>query len=207
MTSAVSVRRQIQLKNNKNRIKSVLRLILLVVCGAVLGVNVYLANANSLVGNRMPMPFGYGASVVLSGSMEPEFSKGDLIIVAEADSYSKGDVVVFYDGTDLVVHRIIDESDDTVTTKGDANNVEDAPIDRSAIKGKVLFHVDKLGTAVDFIKTPVGTILIIVLAIALVEVPRRRKKEEDDEEKQKILDEIKRLKEEQLHDAEKDEEI
>ena len=195
------------MKNNKNRIKSVLRLILLVVCGAVLGVNVYLANANSLVGNRMPMPFGYGASVVLSGSMEPEFSKGDLIIVAEADSYSKGDVVVFYDGTDLVVHRIIDESDDTVTTKGDANNVADAPVDRSAIKGKVLFHVDKLGTAVDFIKTPVGTILIIVLAIALVEVPRRRKKEEDDEERQKILDEIKRLKEEQLHDAEKDEEI
>ena len=195
------------MKNNKNKIKSVLRLILLVVCGAVLGVNVYLANANSLVGNRMPMPFGYGASVVLSGSMEPEFSKGDLIIVAEADSYSKGDVVVFYDGTDLVVHRIIDESDDTVTTKGDSNNVEDVPIDRSAIKGKVLFHVDKLGTAVDFIKTPVGTILIIVLAIALVEVPRRRKKEEDDEERQKILDEIKRLKEEQLHDAEKDEEI
>lgn len=195
------------MKNNKNRIKSVLRLILLVVCGAVLGVNVYLANANSLVGNRMPMPFGYGASVVLSGSMEPEFSKGDLIIVAEADSYSKGDVVVFYDGTDLVVHRIIDESDDTVTTKGDANNVADVSIDRSAIKGKVLFHVDKLGTAVDFIKTPVGTILIIVLAIALVEVPRRRKKEEDDEEKQKILDEIKRLKEEQLHNAEKDEEI
>ena len=184
-----------------------LRLIILAVCGSILGINVYLANANRLVGNQMPMPFGYGASVVLSGSMEPEFSKGDLIIVAEADSYSKGDVVVFYDGTDLVVHRIIDESDDTVTTKGDSNNVEDVPIDRSAIKGKVLFHVDKLGTAVDFIKTPVGTILIIVLAIALVEVPRRRKKEEDDEERQKILDEIKRLKEEQLHDAEKDEEI
>lgn len=186
------------MKNNKSRLKTVLRLILLVVCGAILGVNVYLANANSLVGNKMPMPFGYGASVVLSGSMEPEFSKGDLIIVAEADSYAKGDIVVFPDGADLVVHRIIEESDDTVTTKGDANDVEDMPIERSAIKAKVLFHVDKVGSAIGFFKTPVGTLLIIVLAIVLVEVPRRRKKEEDDEEKQKILDEINRLKEEQL---------
>ncbi len=193
------------MKNNKKSLKTALRLILLVVCGAVLGVNVYLANANSLVGNQMPMPFGYGASVVLSGSMEPEFSKGDLIIVAEADSYEKGDVVVFPDGDDLVVHRIIEESEETVVTKGDANTVADEPIQRSAIKAKVLFHVDKVGAVVSFLKTPVGTILVIALAIALVEIPRRRQKEEDDEEKQKILDEIRRLREEQLKDAENEE--
>lgn len=192
------------MKNNKSRLKTVLRLVLLVICGAILGVNVYLANANSLVGNKMPMPFGYGASVVLSGSMEPEFSKGDLIIVAKADSYVKGDVVVFPDGADLIVHRIIEESEDTVITKGDANDVEDTPIERSAILAKVILHVDKVGAAVGFLKTPVGTILTIALAIALVEIPRRRKKEEDDEEKQKILDEIKRLKEEQLQRAEEE---
>ncbi|MBR4932995.1 MAG: signal peptidase I [Clostridia bacterium] len=193
------------MKNNKKGLKTALRLILLVICGAILGVNVYLANANSLVGNQMPMPFGYGASVVLSGSMEPEFSKGDLIIVAEADSYKKGDVVVFPDGDDLVVHRIIEESEETVVTKGDANTVADEPIQRSAIKAKVLFHVDKVGAVVSFLKTPVGTILVIALAIALVEIPRRRQKEEDDEEKQKILEEIKRLREEQLKDAENEE--
>ena len=65
----------------KIKIKDVLRWLLIVVCGLILGVNVYLANANSLVGNQLPMPFGYGAAVVLSGSMEPEFSEGDLIIV------------------------------------------------------------------------------------------------------------------------------
>lgn len=190
-------------KNNKKKFPPALRLILLVICGAVLGVNVYLANANSLVGNKMPMPFGYGASVVLSGSMEPEFSKGDLIVVAESESYALDDIVVFQDGASLVVHRIIEVDGDKLVTKGDANNVADEPIEISAIKGKVLFHIDKLGSVVSFFKTPVGTVLIIAAAIALVEIPRRREKDADDAEKQKILQEIKRLREEQLKDAEK----
>lgn len=190
------------MKKNKKKFPPVLRLILLVICGAVLGVNVYLANAKSLVGNQMPMPFGYGASVVLSGSMEPEFSKGDLIIVGEADSYQEHDIVVFQDGASLVVHRIIEIDGEKIITQGDANNVPDEPIESSAIKGKVLFHIDKLGTIVSFFKTPVGTVLIIAAAIALVEIPRRREKDADDAEKQKILEEIKRLREEALNNTE-----
>ena len=191
------------MKKNKKKFPPVLRLILLVICGAVLGVNVYLANAKSLVGNQMPMPFGYGASVVLSGSMEPEFSKGDLIIVGEADSYQERDIVVFQDGASLDVHRIIEIDGEKIITQGDANNVPDEPIESSVIKGKVLFHIDKLGTIVSFFKTPVGTVLIIAAAIALVEIPRRREKDADDAEKQKILEEIKRLREEALKDSEK----
>ena len=190
------------MKKNKKKFPPVLRLILLVICGAVLGVNVYLANAKSLVGNQMPMPFGYGASVVLSGSMEPEFSKGDLIIVGEADSYQERDIVVFQDGASLVVHRIIEIDGEKIITQGDANNVPDEPIASSVIKGKVLFHIDKLGTIVSFFKTPVGTVLIIAAAIALVEIPRRREKDADDAEKQKILEEIKRLREEALNNTE-----
>ena len=132
------------MKKNKKKFPPVLRLILLVICGAVLGVNVYLANAKSLVGNQMPMPFGYGASVVLSGSMEPEFSKGDLIIVGEADSYQERDIVVFQDGASLVVHRIIEIDGEKIITQGDANNVPDEPIESSVIKGKVVFHKNKL---------------------------------------------------------------
>ena len=43
------------------------RRVVLVLLGIVLGVNVYLANAQRLVGNQLPMPFGYGAAMVLSG--------------------------------------------------------------------------------------------------------------------------------------------
>lgn len=180
----------------KNKRKLILRWVLLAVVGVILGVNVYMANAKNLAGNRMPMPLGFGAAVVLSGSMEPELSVGDLILVAENDHYTVGDVVVFQDTTSLIVHRIVDVSDEYVITQGDANNASDEPIAKETIKGKVIMHIPFVGYAVNFLKTPIGIICVIAAAIALVEIPRRREKAKDDEEKEKILDEIKRLREE-----------
>ena len=51
----------------KLTVKSVLHVTALLLCGAILGLNIYSANAGKLVGNKLPMPFGYGAAVVLSG--------------------------------------------------------------------------------------------------------------------------------------------
>ena len=140
------------------------------------------------------MPFGYGAAVVLSGSMEPEMSKGDLIIVSKSDSYVLNNVVVFQDGNTLVVHRIIAIDGDTITTQGDANTVADNPIDKTVIKGEVIACIPWIGEIVNLIKTPIGTIGIIALAILLIEIPRRNEKKNDDEERQKIVEEIERLK-------------
>ena len=178
----------------KINFKGILRIAFLVICGAVLGLNIYSANASKLVGNKLPMPFGYGAAVVLSNSMAPEFYKGDLIIVKECDEYALRDIVVFDSGRSLTVHRIIDIDGSTVTTQGDANNVADEPFDVSLIKGRVLFWIGGVGSIVEFIKTPVGSLIIIAAAILLVEIPRRREKQKDDEQKQKIIDEINRLK-------------
>ena len=180
----------------KFRFKNIIRFTLLAVCGLILGINVYIANANSLVGNKLPMPFGYGSAIVLSGSMEPEFSKGDLIIVKETTNYKFNDIVVYQDGNGLVVHRIINIDGETITTKGDANNVADEPTDISTVKGKVLFWLPYAGSVVKWLKSPLGIICIVIAAIALIEIPRRNEKKKDDEERQKIIDEIKRLKEE-----------
>ena len=177
--------------------KTFLRRVLLIVCGTILGINVYLANARSLVGNQLPMPFGYGAAIVLTGSMEPTFAEDALIIVKECESVAVDDIVVYQDGGSLVVHRVIAVDGDTITTQGDANNVADEPIERSAVKGTVLFWIPAIGNAIALIKTPVGTICLIDAAIALVEIPHRKEKEKDDEERQKIIDEIRRLKDEQ----------
>ena len=40
--------------------KTALRIVLLVVAGAVVGTNLYSWNAKSLMGNSLPMPFGCG---------------------------------------------------------------------------------------------------------------------------------------------------
>ena len=190
-------------QNSKTALfKKILRLGLIVICGAVLGFNIYSANASSLVGNKLPMPFGYGAAVVLSGSMEPELSKGDLVIVKETDSFEVKQVVVFQDGHTLVMHRIIEIGDEKIVTKGDANNSADAPIDSSRIKGEVVFVVPGVGDVIDFIKTPAGTLIIIALAILLLEIPRRREKKKDAEELEKIREEIERLKAENATESE-----
>lgn len=181
------------------KLKSVGRTAVLLLLGLVLGLNLYLWNARNLVGNAMPMPFGYGAAVVLSGSMEPTFSAGDLIIVMEPDALAVGDIVVYQDSGSLVVHRIIAMDGEILTTQGDANNAPDSPVSASAVKGKVLFWIPYVGNIVNVLKTPAGIIGVIAAAIALIELPRRREQKKDEETRQQIIDEILRLKQQQEH--------
>ena len=175
------------------KIKDLLRLLVLVLCGLVLGLNIYLLNARNLMHNMLPTPFGYGAAVVLSGSMEDTFYAGDLIVVKATEEFEVGDIVVYQDRNSLLVHRII-EMGAKVITQGDANNAPDAPIELSAIKGKVLFWIPYLGNVISFLKTPIGICLTVLLAIRLVEVPYLLEAKKDDEEKQKLIDEINKLK-------------
>lgn len=186
-------------KNNRHNsiATSIIRRVILVILGLIIGTNAYLANAKTLTGNQMPMPFGYGAAVVLSGSMEPVLSKGDLIIVQEKESYKVGDVVVFQSGKSLIVHRIIKIDDKKVITQGDANNVADPEFDTQFIKGKEVFRIPYIGVLVDIIKTPTGTIVILILAFWMVEHSFRKQKNEDSKKQEEIKAEIRRLKEEQ----------
>ena len=62
------------------QLKTALRMLALLILGVFLGIRFYAWNAQHLTGNAVPMPFGVGASVVLSGSMEPALSVGDLLI-------------------------------------------------------------------------------------------------------------------------------
>ncbi len=181
-------------KNKSGNIKrTVVRIVLFILLGAIIGLEVYSLNAESLVGNSMPMPFGVGASVVLSGSMEPELSVDDLIIVRERDEYDVGDVVVYQSHGELIVHRIISADEETVTTQGDANDTADEPISRADIKGEVVYSVANVGAAVEFIKSPVVMIALVAAAIVLMEMSFRREKKRDDDELDRIKEEIRRL--------------
>ena len=54
-----------------------LRRLVLVLLGLLMGLQIYFVNAGRVMGDPLPMPFGYGAAVVLSGSMEPTYSAAD----------------------------------------------------------------------------------------------------------------------------------
>lgn len=185
-------------KTVKEVLKSTTRIILLVFAALTVGLNIYTVNALRIGGNAVPMPFGVGAAVVLSGSMEPELSVGDLLIVLDSSSYEIGDVVVYQDGNIVVTHRIVRFSDEEeIVTQGDANNTEDDPISVEAIKGEVVAVIPFVGYVINAIKTPIVTICILALAVFLLERSFRAEKQTDNEKLDSIKAEIERLKQQQ----------
>lgn len=182
---------------DKKLFKSILRILALTCVGVFLGFNIYLWNAKSLTGNALPMPFGFGSAIVLSGSMEPTLHVDDLILVQAQESYEIGDVVVYQSGNMLVVHRIIAIDGENVVTKGDANNTDDGELALTRIKGKVVGSVKNAGAAVRVAKSPVVSVGLLGGAIFLLERSYRKEKQRSYDEMDKIKAEIRRLKAEQ----------
>ena len=177
--------------------KMILRTLLIIFVSLVVGFNLYTWNAQSLMGNTLPMPFGYGAAVVLTGSMEPAISVNDVILVAEQPTYAENEIAVYQSGNILVVHRILDITDGMVTTKGDANNAPDAPVELSAVKGKVVGVIPGVGSIVKILKTPTATAVMLIGAVLLLEASFRKDKAKGDDQLEKIKEEIRKLKDEQ----------
>lgn len=176
--------------------QGVLRTILFVFISLLLGLGVYSCNAQNLTGNLMPMPFGVGMGVVMSGSMEPKMSVDDFIVVVKREAYSEGEIVVYQEHRLLVVHEIICIEEDMVTTKGVANNSEDEPIPMSAIKGEVVLQIKGVGKVVRWMKSPFGTLLILTIAFLLLAKSYKAESKQSDEtnELNEIKQEIERLK-------------
>lgn len=187
----------------KKMVLTALRIVLLAAVAVVIGVNVYLWNARSLMGNTMPMPFGYGCAVVLSGSMEPTLEIDDLIFVKKQDSFQPDDIVVFRDGASLTVHRLLSIDSETAITKGDANNVADEPIAVEQIVGCVVGRLPKMGVVTRFLKTPAGVLLLLGGALLLTELSFRKDRQAGDEKVEQLKEEIRRLRQEQAQEEEK----
>lgn len=195
-----------QMENMKQTRKTrsvIWRRLLIAGLGALLGVNVYLANAKDLAGNQMPMPFGFGIAVVLSGSMEPTLAINDMIVVHETGRYEAGDIVVYQSERTLIVHRIIAKDGDIVVTQGDANQVADAPIQIDDIKGKVIAHIPVVGMAVNALKHPLGILIVLIAVFALIELTFSKERDKDEKELEAVKAEIRQLKEEQKKRNEK----
>lgn len=184
-----------------DRIKSpvVMRRLLLVIVGIALGVRVYHWNASTLAGNALPMPFGIGTAVVMSGSMEPTLSVNDLVVIREADSYEVGDIVVYQSEHSLVIHRIVDIQNELVIARGDANNTMDDPIAMRYIKGKLVLAIPFLGGAMRLLKSVPGMLAILALAFVLMELSWRKEKARDEEELDIIKAEIRKLQSELIN--------
>lgn len=178
------------------RRRSPWRQLLLIAAGLILGVNVYHWNAKTLAGNALPMPFGWGAAVVMSGSMEPALSVNDLVLIRQAESYEVGDVIVYQSGNSLVIHRIVDIQDEMITARGDANNTDDEPISEIYVKGRLLLALPHAGALLRIIKSLPGTVVLLGAALVLLEKSWRKEKSRDAEKMDAIKAEIRALQQE-----------
>ena len=167
-----------------------IRRLVLALLGLLMGLQIYFVNAGRVMGDPLPMPFGYGAAVVLSGSMEPTYSAGDLLIVKKMDHYQTGDIVVYQSGRSLVVHM----NGETVTTQGDANNAPDEPFAVSQIKGISVGSIPFVGTWFRILKTPAGLMAAFLCTVFLTEVSFRKQSDAGAAELEKLKEEIQRLK-------------
>lgn len=166
-----------------------------VVIAAVVLLAVY--NACMLIqryayGNDFPTVFGYGSAVVVSGSMEPEISVNDLVIVKAEDSYELNDVITFYDAASgtYITHRIILVEGEMYATKGDANSAADLfSVPQTAVVGKVVSVLRGAGKAVSFFQSPLGLLTVIGGGVVLwliadvVSNVLKDKQEKEDEQK------------------------
>ena len=120
----------------------------------------------------------------MSGSMEPEIPVGALVVIQKGTFCTPGEVVVYEDDTgNLITHRLLRLEDEKAVTKGDANNVEDEPIETEQILGRVRAVLPGAGDVVLFFRTPMGMGIVLCVAACLIFFPgwiKVRKEEEDD---------------------------
>lgn len=130
--------------------------------------------ALALIGVLAPF-VGYRFDVVRSGSMTPQIGVGDLVVSApvSTSNIAVGDIIEYKSPENglLICHRVVsvDEQNSTLVTKGDANGSPDPyNIPFNNVVGKVAFSMPVLGYVFDFLKSPYGWVLIIIIAILIL---------------------------------------
>jgi len=121
---------------------------------------------------------GYIPMAILSPSMEPEYKVDGLVFVdsrVKPEELELNDVIAFRrpDGS-VMTHRLIAVGDGTVTTRGDKNNIEDAPVPFDAVIGRVWLYIPEMGYYMMNLKTEKGLAagaLLLAVLITLFVIP------------------------------------
>ncbi|TSD08884.1 signal peptidase I [Haloglomus irregulare] len=111
--------------------------------------------------------------VVLSGSMEPTMSPGDVVMVDASGPAGIGDVITYSRPGDSVptTHRVVGVVDGGYETKGDANENADADlIGPEAVIGRVVLTIPVVGRLILWANTPVGYVALVISPLVLLGV-------------------------------------
>lgn len=111
--------------------------------------------------------FGFRIYRVISGSMQPALQIGDVIIVKKSNNYYERDIITYSNGLTTITHRIIAINNDEVITKGDANEVDDKPINKEQIIGKFFFRISNFSLFSMILSKNVIYLIMIFLLVLI----------------------------------------
>lgn len=153
----------------KKLFRYLFKVLFLLLISILVGSNIYIINAKML-GDPLPMPFGYGSAIVLTGSMEPYLSVDDLVVIEKTNDYGIGDYVVYQENGILIVHEVIATDGEHFQTKGSANNAPDDPITFEQIRGEVIEVIPNAGPIVRYLQSPMGILIVFIMGFVGLEI-------------------------------------
>lgn len=144
----------------------------------------------------VPKVMGNDIYAVLSGSMEPYYHVGSIVIVDKSitpEEIEIGDPITFRKGDNAIAtHRVIDINTETreFKTKGDANEAEDlAPVSFDNMIGKAGKSIPMIGYIPLYMRTKkgmfcIGAYVIVFILLQLTpEIVKPEKEETQSDEK------------------------
>lgn len=165
--------------DSHQKILTVIGTVLCIILLPILIINLTLIAKSYLNEDEVPSLGGVFPLIVLTDSMLPEISSGDLIIcnTLEPEEVQVGDVISFFDpmgsGTAVVTHRVLEiveeEGELSWRTKGDNNNAEDQVlVPEKNLVGIYRSRIPALGNVAMFMQTTPGLILCVVCPVLLM---------------------------------------
>ena len=124
------IKKRIDKEKKKKKIIAVIVYILLT---PIMVYNIALIISSIVKPNKTPSFLGIKTYVIISGSMEPNISVGDIVIARNIKNEERelkiGDIISFRSGHSVITHRIVNIEKDNngvlrIRTKGDSNNTE-----------------------------------------------------------------------------------
>lgn len=200
------------MKNTGNKIKNIIIWIITAISVAVM---IFTIVSTSFVNRNDRNIFGYKFFIVLSDSMSAtDFSAGDMVVSKKVDptTLKVGDIITFQSENsdnygEIITHKIRSVTKDAegkpgFITYGTTTDTDDETIvSASLVLGQYKFHIAKLGTFFNFLKSTPGyficifvpfMILILMVGLRSLNLFRRYKKEQKamlDKEKLEIAEE------------------
>ncbi|MBI1833327.1 MAG: signal peptidase I [Candidatus Andersenbacteria bacterium] len=145
----------------------------------ILTISFFILVVGILMAARFSIPGGFRLYSVLSGSMEPTVAVGSLVIAQtprDISAVSVGNIITFAPAGSTqtaTTHRIVDTKTDSgkkyFITKGDANDIRDVrPVAIEDIQGVHTYHIPFLGRALEYLKTPIGVSIFVLVPLLLL---------------------------------------